>query len=65
MLSDVWKKKLAENVEKMIAMRQAYPTKYQHVLGYKEMAEENKHLNEQINRYKNLLGNGASTFKAE
>lgn len=63
MLSDVWKKKLAENVEKMIAIRQAYPTKYKHVLGYKEMDEENKHLNEQINRYKALI-NGSNNTKA-
>lgn len=65
MLSDVWKKKLAENVEKMIVMRQTYPDKYKHVFGYKEMAEENKHLEAQINRYKNLLGNGNSSSETK
>lgn len=62
MLSDVYKNKLAANVEKMVEMRQAYPTRYKDVFGYKQMAEENKHLERQINHYKNLL-NGINASK--
>lgn len=55
MLSDVYKDKLAANLEKMTEIRVKYPTKFRHVLGYKEMEEENRFYVEQINKYKALI----------
>lgn len=65
MLSDVYRQKMAENLEKMIEIKRAMPKTHKKDHEYKRMAEENRHYETQINRYKNLLGNGTSTSKAE
>lgn len=65
MLSDVWKQKMAENLEKMIDIKRAMPRTHKNDHEYKRMAQENRHYEAQINKYKNLLGNnGTSSSKA-
>ncbi len=63
MLSDVYRQKMAENLEKMIEIKRAMPKTHKKDHEYKRMAEENRHYETQINRYKALI-NGVNNTKA-
>lgn len=55
MLSDIYKQKLAENIEKMVEIKQKYPKTHKKDSDWIRMSEENKHYERQINNYKALI----------
>lgn len=64
MLSDVYKTRLAVVVERMVEIQTASPKKYKADHEWRKLDRESKHLTQQINTYKTLLGNGINNKTA-
>jgi len=56
MLDAPYKDKLAKNINRMVEIRLANPNTYKTDHEWQELMAENKHLEAQINSYRNMMG---------